>query len=71
MFIDANLQVRQPLIQPLLSQQTTDSRVCGLQAAANPQGLSSWADTEGQNFVADHASPKIDFMAIHLWMNNW
>lgn len=24
-----------------------------------------------QNFVADHASPDIDFMAIHLWVNNW
>ncbi len=26
---------------------------------------------EGQNFVADHSSPNIDFMSIHLWMNNW
>jgi mannan endo-1,4-beta-mannosidase len=41
------------------------------QTAANPQGAQSWANTEGQNFVADHASPNIDFMSIHLWINNW
>ncbi len=41
------------------------------QTAANPQGAQSWANTEGQNFVADHASPDIDFMSIHLWINNW
>ncbi|KAI3438631.1 hypothetical protein D9Q98_001053 [Chlorella vulgaris] len=41
------------------------------QTAANPQGASSWANTEGQSFVVDHSSPNIDFLAIHLWINNW
>ena len=41
------------------------------QTAANPQGAQSWANTEGQNFIADHTSPDIDFMSIHLWINNW
>ena len=38
---------------------------------ANPQGPGSWAEREGQDFVRDHASPAIDFMAIHLWPDNW
>jgi hypothetical protein len=42
-----------------------------VQTAANPQGASSWANTEGQSFVVDHSSPNIDFLAIHLWINNW
>ncbi|KAL4859907.1 Mannan endo-1 [Chlorella vulgaris] len=41
------------------------------QTAANPQGASSWANTEGQSFVVDHSSPNIDFLSIHLWINNW
>lgn len=41
------------------------------QTASNPQGAQSWANTEGQSFAADHASPDIDFMSIHLWINNW
>ena len=41
-----------------------------VQTASNPQGAQSWANTEGQNFVADHASPDIDFTSMHLWVNN-
>lgn len=42
-----------------------------LQTAANPQGINSWANSEGQSFVADHSVPGIDFAGIHLWVNNW
>ncbi len=34
---------------------------------ANPQGVNTWAKTEGQSFALDHSSPDIDFAAIHLW----
>lgn len=44
---------------------------CPPQTAANPQGAGSWANTEGQDFRADHASPDINFMSIHLWVSNW
>lgn len=42
------------------------------QAAFNPNGKganSSWANNEGQNFLADHEN--VDFAAIHLWHQNW
>ena len=42
-----------------------------LQTAANPQRSDDWATKEGQSFVGDHSSPNIDFMAVHLWVNNW
>ncbi len=37
-------------------------------APANP-GVrwSEWAAEEGQNFIADHASPHIDFASFHGW----
>jgi hypothetical protein len=41
------------------------------QAASNPQGLNTWAYDEGQDFKADHASPNIDFLSTHLWVDNW
>ena len=41
------------------------------QSAANPQGNSSWAVYEGQDFNADHSPPPIDFLAMHLWTDNW
>jgi mannan endo-1,4-beta-mannosidase len=41
------------------------------QMVSNPQGMNSWAFWEGQHFYKDHASPLIDFAAIHLWIHNW
>eukprot|EP00884_Botryococcus_braunii_P009399 jgi/Botrbrau1/18460/Bobra.0072s0043.1 len=38
---------------------------------ANPQGTSTWAATEGQDFVADNTSPSLDFATFHLWPDNW
>ena len=38
---------------------------------ANPQGAGSWAEDEGQNFLADHASADVDFAAFHFWPDNW
>ncbi|GAB4816952.1 hypothetical protein N2152v2_003998 [Parachlorella kessleri] len=41
------------------------------QSTANPQGATSWAFFEGQNFPRDHSSPNIDFVSVHLWWDNW
>ena len=27
-----------------------------------------WAAEEGQDFIADHSSPAIDFATIHAWV---
>ncbi|KAK9837439.1 hypothetical protein WJX81_002398 [Elliptochloris bilobata] len=44
-------------------------------AARLPQnpgiGGSAWAAAEGQDFLADHASPDIDFATFHAWIDNW
>ncbi len=39
-------------------------------APANP-GVqwSEWAAEEGQDFIADHASPHIDFASFHGWVS--
>ena len=34
-------------------------------------GGSPWAAAEGQDFLADHASPDIDFATFHAWIDNW
>jgi hypothetical protein len=34
-------------------------------------GGSPWAAAEGQDFLADHASPDIDFATFHAWVDNW
>ncbi|KAK9812428.1 hypothetical protein WJX73_010063 [Symbiochloris irregularis] len=34
-------------------------------------GGSNWAPTQGQDFLADHSSPNIDFSSFHLWIDNW
>jgi hypothetical protein len=39
----------------------------GPRADVNPGGPDSWAGDEGQDFLADHASPAIDFFSIHMW----
>ncbi|EIE27597.1 glycoside hydrolase [Coccomyxa subellipsoidea C-169] len=31
----------------------------------------TWPSEEGQDFIADHASPSIDFATIHSWIDNW
>jgi len=31
----------------------------------------TWAAEEGQDFIADHSSPNIDFATIHSWPDNW
>lgn len=35
-----------------------------------PDG-SNWATTQGQDFLADHSSPDIDFATFHCWIDNW
>ena len=30
-----------------------------------------WASLTGQDFIANHASPSIDFAAAHIWPDNW
>ena len=34
-------------------------------------GGATWPSQEGQDFIADHASPSIDFATIHSWIDNW
>ena len=34
-------------------------------------GWHSWIPATGQDAVADHASPDIDFLAFHSWIDNW
>lgn len=29
-----------------------------------------WAAEEGQDFIADHSSPAIDYAAIHAWVRS-
>ena len=36
--------------------------------AVNPGG---WAGQLGQDFVALHSSPDVDFAVVHLWSDNW
>lgn len=37
--------------------------------AANPQaGSATWPAEQGQDFVADHDAPDIDFLSFHLWV---
>lgn len=33
--------------------------------------LGSWTLQTGQDFVANHAGPDIDFAAIHVWVDDW
>jgi len=35
---------------------------------ANPE---PWALATGQDFVANHAIPEIDYAVAHLWPDNW
>ncbi len=37
-------------------------------ARVNPE---VWASTTGQDFIANHAVPEIDFAVAHLWPDNW
>ena len=37
-------------------------------ARVNPE---VWAATTGQDFLANHAVPEIDFAVAHLWPDNW
>ena len=38
--------------------------------AANPgQPYTEWAAEEGQDFLADNASPAIDYATIHAWVS--
>ena len=37
-------------------------------ARVNPE---VWASTTGQDFLANHAVPEIDFAVAHLWPDNW
>lgn len=37
--------------------------------ATNPG--TGWASLTGQDFIANHASPAIDFAAAHIWPDNW
>ena len=37
--------------------------------AVNPG--TGWASLTGQDFIANHASPAIDFAAAHIWPDNW
>ncbi|KAL3155965.1 hypothetical protein ABBQ32_012960 [Trebouxia sp. C0010 RCD-2024] len=37
--------------------------------ASNPG--TGWASLTGQDFIANHASPAIDFAAAHIWPDNW
>ena len=32
---------------------------------------SPWALMEGQDFLANHRSPYIDFATVHAWPDNW
>lgn len=34
-------------------------------------GWVSWVPSTGQDSVADHSSPDIDFVAFHSWIDNW
>uniref|UniRef100_A0A1D2A9E3 mannan endo-1,4-beta-mannosidase n=1 Tax=Auxenochlorella protothecoides TaxID=3075 RepID=A0A1D2A9E3_AUXPR len=39
---------------------------------ANPGvQYTEWAAEEGQDFIADHSSPDIDFATFHTWVDNW
>jgi mannan endo-1,4-beta-mannosidase len=39
--------------------------------AANPgQPYTEWAAEEGQDFLADNASPAIDYATIHAWVSS-
>jgi len=38
---------------------------------ANPGNPGPWAAKEGQDFIADHSSPDIDFSTMHSWIDNW
>ena len=40
-------------------------------AAADPTDGNLWGPRSGQDFVANHDSPDIDYAVIHLWPNNW
>lgn len=44
--------------------ETIKNRIC-------PFCVSRWAYNEGQDFLADHSSPNIDFAAFHHWPDNW
>lgn len=41
--------------------------VNGVAQGENPD----WAGNVGQDFVAQHSSPDIDFAVMHLWGDNW
>ena len=40
----------------------------GRGSGVNPE---VWASTTGQDFIANHAVPEIDFAVAHLWPDNW
>ncbi|KDD76362.1 hypothetical protein H632_c253p0, partial [Helicosporidium sp. ATCC 50920] len=40
-------------------------------AKYNPGAPGNWAQLEGQDFLADHASVHIDFATFHAWVDNW
>lgn len=30
-----------------------------------------WASNSGQDYIPNHASPAIDYGAVHSWVDNW
>ena len=45
----------------------SSTKYCLFWHAAN----ATWPAGEGQDFIADHSSPNIDFATIHSWVDNW
>ncbi|KAL6766264.1 hypothetical protein ACKKBG_A35330 [Auxenochlorella protothecoides x Auxenochlorella symbiontica] len=39
--------------------------------AADPTDGNKWGPRSGQDFVANHDSPNIDYTVIHMWPDNW
>lgn len=33
--------------------------------------MGSWALSQGQDFIANHQAPGIDFATFHSWVDNW
>ncbi|DBB02500.1 hypothetical protein WJX82_002641 [Trebouxia sp. C0006] len=48
---------------------TANQTYCNPSSSA--PGWVSWVPETGQDAVADHASPDIDFIAFHSWIDNW
>lgn len=34
-------------------------------------GACSWAQSEGQDFIANHQTSSIDYATFHSWADNW